>query len=86
MLLGGRDGCEERDQTNNRLAGVCRTKYLTTVSVPRKLCGIFGSSGHDFAIIISRARGAVEPQTQSDQLPIINQLSFQLTDFFTPAI
>ena len=37
-----------------------RTKYLTTVSVPRKLCGIFGSSGHDFAIIISRARGATD--------------------------
>ena len=27
---------------------------------PRKLCGIFGSSGHDFAIIISRARGAAD--------------------------
>ena len=49
------------------------TKYykVTSPHLHRKLCGIFGSSGHDFAIIISRARGALDWV----QLPIINQLS-----------
>ena len=60
MLHYRRDGYEKGDQTERQTTGyqVLQSNQPPLPPLPHKLCGIFGSSGHDFAIIVSRARGA----------------------------